>query len=144
MRCCNIFVHNPAPWNLFNRIADVFIRTKLIFYNGLINTSLLIRRQYNQNTRFAWQVIILFFLKFVDFSRRRILYKPSWCVQRAVTVAMRAPWSLVVLVTIVTASQSAAQPRADLDWWQTAVFYQIYPRSFKDSDGDGIGDLNGI
>lgn len=35
-------------------------------------------------------------------------------------------------------------PDADARWWEEAVFYQIYPRSFADGSGDGIGDLDGI
>ena len=32
----------------------------------------------------------------------------------------------------------------ELNWWKNAVIYEVYPRSFQDTNGDGIGDLNGI
>lgn len=35
-------------------------------------------------------------------------------------------------------------PNQSLKWWQRGVIYQIYPRSFRDSNADGVGDLNGI
>ena len=35
-------------------------------------------------------------------------------------------------------------PRNETDWWKNAVIYEVYPRSFQDTNGDGIGDLNGI
>ena len=41
-------------------------------------------------------------------------------------------------------AKQAAQPASERDWWKNAVIYEIYPRSFQDSNGDGIGDLNGI
>src|SRR3954454_16463009 len=44
----------------------------------------------------------------------------------------------------MTSPQSTALSAPARDWFQRAVVYQIYPRSFADSDGDGVGDLRGI
>lgn len=41
-------------------------------------------------------------------------------------------------------TQNRTDPSADPNWWRQAVVYQIYPRSFADGNGDGIGDLHGI
>jgi len=48
------------------------------------------------------------------------------------------------LVSLFSQLPAAAQQSAPDPWWKHAVIYEIYPRSFQDSNGDGLGDLNGI
>ena len=64
---------------------------------------------------------------------------------------MAAGRGLVACAAALAASLWAAGAASDLGvdkeghrWWQHAVFYEIYPRSFADSNHDGVGDLNGI
>ena len=44
----------------------------------------------------------------------------------------------------IAPAQPTPQSADARNWWKNAVIYEIYPRSFQDSNGDGIGDLNGI
>src|ERR1700752_2548013 len=55
---------------------------------------------------------------------------------------------LVLVVTVrvgpIASAQNNPVDAEGHQWWQHAGFYEIYPRSFADSNNDGIGDLNGI
>ena len=57
-------------------------------------------------------------------------------------------WAMALLFaacwTPFAGAQMKAKDAGDQKWWQHAVFYEVYPRSFADSNDDGIGDLNGI
>ncbi|HUK48337.1 MAG TPA: alpha-amylase family glycosyl hydrolase, partial [Terriglobales bacterium] len=60
--------------------------------------------------------------------------------------------SLLCFLTILLGTMVLPKAKAQVkpvdaeghEWWQHAVFYEIYPRSFADSNNDGVGDLDGI
>jgi len=65
---------------------------------------------------------------------------------------MRVKWALAwlfLMVCVLCLPSISQNARKTVDaeghqWWQHAVFYEVYPRSFADSNNDGVGDLNGI
>ena len=51
---------------------------------------------------------------------------------------------VVLILNILPFAGAADSPKPTEAWWRNAVIYEVYPRSFGDTNGDGIGDLNGI
>ena len=60
------------------------------------------------------------------------------------TFALAVYLAATGLAAQTTPVASGSAPAIDSTWWKHAVIYEIYPRSFQDTNGDGVGDLNGI
>jgi hypothetical protein len=52
-------------------------------------------------------------------------------------------FSRVVAFTILLSAVGIAVQSQSDEWWPTATLYQVYPRSLKDTNGDGVGDIKG-
>jgi len=65
------------------------------------------------------------------------VHRKSFCILICLTLG------ILQAATQAQSGSQAGDPEGH-EWWQHAVFYEIYPRSFADSNNDGVGDLNGI
>lgn len=69
-----------------------------------------------------------------------------WLYEHKVSFSTLSPESTIEQFKNTTTKNIhfKAMQTASIPWWKDATVYQIYPASFKDSNGDGLGDLGGV
>jgi hypothetical protein len=94
---------------------------------------------FNEQTLLSQiKYLINFFYKKTAIKLFKTDSRSNIALEIILTISHKMKISLLVLVALSCRVTGAAA-----EWWDRANLYQIYPRSFMDSDGDGIGDLKG-